>query len=227
MKLTKKILTIISLSTLGLACLLLILAIFKVPVFKGILLRVLLISATLAVGCAFAISELNVIKRKKIVGWIGLSLLALSMLCAIIIFVTPLLVNENVFNRITGILSIFSVLFIIIISFKTKLENKMLALQIITYVVLSILVLILCLLIAGVDIFAVKGMLQVFGIVCVISVGLLIAVAVISAKTTDAEIKPEIGKFVKVSQEEYSYLKAENQALKQKVAELEEKISKQ
>ncbi len=179
MKLAKKILTIISLSTLGLTCLLLILAIFKLPVFEGVLLRILLICATLALGCGFAISELNVIKRKKVVGYVGLSFLALSMLFAIIIFVTPLLTNGNVFNRITGILSIFSVLFIVINNFKTKLGSKMLALQIVTYVVLCILVLILVLLIAGVAVFDVKGMLQIFGIVCVVSVGLLIAIAVI------------------------------------------------
>lgn len=62
---TKKVLMIISLSTLALSCLMLILAIFKVKIFEGVPLRILLISSAIAISCAVSITEINIIKQKK------------------------------------------------------------------------------------------------------------------------------------------------------------------
>ena len=63
MERTKKILMISSLSCLAAACLMLILAVFGVPVFKGIQLRVLLVLSTFAIACGLAIGELSVIQK--------------------------------------------------------------------------------------------------------------------------------------------------------------------
>ena len=106
---TKKSLMIVSLVTLAISCLMLILAVFKVDVFHGIALRFLLIFATTSLACAIAISEINIIERKRILGFIGLGLLTLSVLMALVVFCSPLLFNYNVFNRITGIVAVLIV----------------------------------------------------------------------------------------------------------------------
>ena len=62
---TKKILMISSLSCLAVSCLMLILAVFGVQVFDGILLRILLIVSTFAIACGLAIGELSVIQKNK------------------------------------------------------------------------------------------------------------------------------------------------------------------
>ena len=111
---TKKILMIISLSSLAAACLMLILAVFKLPIFEGIPLRVLLIFSTICVSTAISISEVAIIRKRKVLGYIGLGLLAISVLFALIIFCSNLLYNYSVFNRITGIVSVLSVTFIVL-----------------------------------------------------------------------------------------------------------------
>ena len=140
MKITKKVLMITSLACLAVSCLMLILAIFGIPVFEDIGLRFLLIFSTLAVGCGIALSELNVVSRRKILGLVGLGFLGLSVSLALLSFCTPLMEIEW-FNRITGVVALFSVLFAIIISLNTKLEKKYLPLQIVTYVAISAVIL--------------------------------------------------------------------------------------
>jgi len=159
---TKKILMIVSLSALAVACIMLILAVFKVPIFDGVSLRILLIVGTIAISCGIAINEVSVIKRKKILGYVGLGLLGISVVMALVIFCSKLLVTYSVFNRITGIVSISSVLFIVVISLYSKLGRSLLGLQIPTYASLVGFGIFLALLIAGVQVFEVKGMLEVF-----------------------------------------------------------------
>lgn len=223
MKTTKKALLITSLATLGITCLLLILAIFGVSVFEGLLLRVLLIVSTISVSSAITLNELNVIKRNKILGYVGLSFLILSVLFAMIIFCSPLLTLDNWFNRITAILAIVSILFIIIISVYTKLNKKMLVLQIVDYIILSLVILTLVLLIAKVNVFNIVAIPQIFGVLCVASIGLLIALTVISnKKVNDSDIiekKPEKIKYDDLLKENQR-LKEENEILKQKIIEL-------
>lgn len=72
MEKTKKILMITSLSCLAISCLMLILAVFGVPVFSGVPLRILLVISTLAIACGLAIGEISVIKRNKILGMLVL-----------------------------------------------------------------------------------------------------------------------------------------------------------
>ena len=111
----KKILMITSLCGVGIAAVMLILQVFGVKIFAGVPLRILLIVATIAVASGISINEIAVIKRKKILGFVGLGLLALSALFAIIIFCSSILTNGGVFVKITGITAISSIMFIIII----------------------------------------------------------------------------------------------------------------
>lgn len=219
---TKKSLMIVSLVTLAISCLMLILAVFKVDVFHGIALRFLLIFATTSLACAIAISEINVIERKRILGFIGLGLLALSVLMALVVFCSPLLFNYNVFNRITGIVAVLSVAFIAVLSIYSKLEKSLLGLQIPTYVSLGVLALMISILIGGFNLLEIKGMLEVLIIDAIVTVGLLIASSVIASKRKD-DNKPETKQEseLEMLKKENLRLKQENEELKAKLAELQ------
>lgn len=219
---TKKGLLIVSLITLAISCLMLILAVFKVDVFHGLPLRFLLIFATTSLSCAIAISEINVIERKRILGFIGLGLLALSVLMALVVFCSPLLFKNNVFNKITEIVAILSVTFIAVLSIYSKLEKSLLGLQIPTFVALGILALMISIIIGGFNILKIKGMLEVLIIDAIVTVGLFIASSVIASKRKDdnkleAKQESELEKLKK----ENLMLKQENEELKAKLAELQ------
>lgn len=219
---TKKSLMIVSLVTLAISCLMLILAVFKVDVFHGIALRFLLIFATTSLACAIAISEINIIERKRILGFIGLGFLTLSVLMALVVFCSPLLFNYNVFNRITGIVAVLSVAFIAVLSIYSKLEKSLLGLQIPTYVALGVLALMISILIGGFNLLEIKGMLEVLIIDAIVTVGLLIASSVIASKRKD-DNKPETKQEseLEMLKKENLRLKQENEELKAKLAELQ------
>lgn len=219
---TKKSLMIVSLVTLAISCLMLILAVFKVDVFHGIALRFLLIFATTSLACAIAISEINIIERKRILGFIGLGLLTLSVLMALVVFCSPLLFNYNVFNRITGIVAVLSVAFIAVLSIYSKLEKSLLGLQIPTYVALGVLAIMISILIGGFNLLEIKGMLEVLIIDAIVTVGLLIASSVIASKRKDGD-KPETKQEseLEMLKKENLRLKQENEELKAKLAELQ------
>lgn len=216
---TKKSLMIVSLITLAISCLMLILAVFNVDVFHGIALRFLLIFATTSLACAIAISEINIIERKRILGFIGLGLLTLSVLMALVVFCSPLLFNYNVFNRITGIVAVLSVAFIAVLSIYSKLEKSLLGLQIPTYVALGVLALMISIIIGGFSLLEIKGMLEVLIIDAIVTVGLLIASSVIASKRKDGD-KPETKQ-----ESELEMLKTENLRLKQENEELKAKLA--
>ena len=220
----KKILMIISLSGVGVAALMLILAVFGVNILKGVTLRILLIDATIAVAAGISINEIAVIKRKKVLGYVGLALLSLSALFAIIIFSTNLFVNGGFFNKLTEIFAITSVMFIIIISLYSKLVKSFVAMQIPTYACLVAIDIILALLILGVKVFKVPGIPHIFAILCIVAVALLISLSVISAKMKSSEPVEKVKKdMILVPTEEYNNLKAENERLKAEIEELKNK----
>lgn len=222
MEKTKKALMIVSLSALLICCIMLILAVFGVEIFDGVPLRLLLIFATICVATGISINELAVINRKKVLGFVGIGLLALSVLMAFVIFCSNLLVTENVFNRITGIVSVLSVTFIIIISIYSKLEKSLLGLQIPTYVAFGALAILLSLLIGGLHLFDIKGMLEVFIVLCIVCFGLLIASTIISAKkkSSNSDAVNSKAKTITISLQEYESLKEENKALKEELEKL-------
>lgn len=222
MEKTKKTLMIVSLSALLISCIMLILAVFGVEIFDGVPLRLLLIFATICVATGISINELAVINRKKVLGFVGIGLLALSVLMAFVIFCSNLLVTENVFNRITGIVSVLSVTFIIIISIYSKLGKSLLGLQIPTYVAFGALAILLSLLIGGLHLFDIKGMLEVFIVLCIVCFGLLIASTIISAKkkSSNSDAVNSKAKTITISLQEYESLKEENKALKEELEKL-------
>lgn len=220
----KKILMITSISAVAISAIMLILQVLGVPIFQGIQLRILLIIATLGVASAISINEIAVIKRKRILGYISLALLALSTLLAIIIFCSNILEIGGVFVQITGITALISILFIMIVTFYSKMGSHLIGLQIPSYVAFGAVDLILVLLVAGVKVFSVKGITELFIILCIISVALMITLSVISAKRNSSQEVQKINEdeYVKISKQEYENLKAENEELKQKLQKYEQ-----
>ena len=216
----KKALLISSLVSLGITCLFFILGIFGLEVFKGVPFRFLLIFATLCVGCGFMVNELSVLKRNKLLAIISISCLTVSILFALIIFCSPLLDNNNAFNTITAIIALFSTFFMIVISLCTKLEKRILPLQIICYIVLFVLEILLSLLIGGYDLFKIDAMTEIFSVICVVAVGLLIALWILSSKKESQTNSIDDKLYVKILKTEYEALKAENQKLKTELEEL-------
>lgn len=219
----KKILLITSISAVGASALLLILQVLGVPIFQGVMLRILLIVATIGATSGIALNEIAVIKRKKILGYVSLGLLGLSTAFAIVIFCSNILTTGGVFPKITGVTALVSILFIIIVSLYSKMENHLIGLQIPAYVSLSLVDATLVLLVVGINVFAVKGLLEAFIIMCIVSVALIITVSVISAKRNAS---PEVQKakndeYVTISKKEYENLIAENKELKEKLDRFE------
>ena len=179
----KKIFVIISLSTLGIAVLMLIAGVFGLHVFTDVTLRkILLTDATICVASGLSINEMAVIKRKKILGFIGLGLLAVSTVLAILLFLIPTLYDNVVMVKVTSIFAVSSILLISIISHYSKLENYLLVLQIVAYAVFIALDVFISLLIAGVNILVINGMIHFFVILCILYVGFNIALAVLGSK---------------------------------------------
>ena len=221
----RKSLMITSLVGIGIVALMLIAAVFGVNVFKGWPLKALLIVATIAVASGVAINELNVIKRKRILGFVGLGLLALSTIFAIIIFATDLINKSNDFNTITGLVALNSILFISIISLYSKLGKSAIALQIPAYISLIGIDVFLSLLIVGINLFSVGGMIHLFVILCILALSLSIALSVISSKNKgNVEYFADRKNMVTISKEEYETLKNENQMLKEKIEKLKQNL---
>ncbi|HAJ78004.1 MAG TPA: hypothetical protein DCO89_02955 [Clostridiales bacterium] len=221
----KKFLMITSLCGVGIVAVMLISAVFGVNIFAGIPLRILLIIATIAVASGISINEIAVIKRKKILGYVGLGLLALSTSFAVVIFCSNILEIGGDFVKITGITAIFSIMFIMIISYYSKLGRKLLAMQIPTYICLAAIDVVLSLTIAGVAVFELPGVPHIFTILCIVVVALLISLTVISAKMKSSEPIENVKKdMIWVSAEEFKNLKEENEKLK---AELEKFANEQ
>lgn len=223
MKQTKKTLMVISLSTLAVACLMLIVGIFNSKfIFNGIPFRILLVFGTISLATGLSITEFNVVKQKKTLGYVSLSLLAMSTLFAIIIFCSPLLEKANVFNQITEIVSIFSILFLIITSLYAKLGKKIIALQIVCYICLCAIDIILSLQILNVEVFKIKVILDIFLILLVITIGTIIALLVVSSKKPEVE-KNTLVESVTISKTDYQRLIEENKNLKKQLELLQDK----
>lgn len=221
MKTTKKVLMIVSLVSLSLACAMLIAGIFAPKfIFSGIPLHALLILGTMALGSGLSINVLNVIKQKKVLGYISLGFLGLSVLFALIVFFTPLLEKANTFNQITEIISFFSVLFLIIISLYAKLGKRVLPLQIVSYVCLCAVDIFLSLLVVGVDVLSTKPLLYIFLILIIVSIFSLIALLVISTKKTENEKNFAGIETITIAKVDYEKLLAENTELKKQIEEL-------
>lgn len=223
MEKAKKILTYIALATMGISVFMLILAIFGVKIFDldGVLFKILLSFATIAVASAFSINALNILKTQKIIPYISLGLLSLCSLFGFIVYWTNF--ELGVFNTITGVLAIATVFFCIIVSLNNKNQKRFFALQIITYIVICIVDIILSLLICGVEVFnAIPS--EIFWVACLVAFGLLCTLAILGKKKNGEVIDDK--KYIRVDKTEYESLKNRLQELEEENAELKKQLKK-
>lgn len=125
----KKITVIATIVATSITAIYLILMLFGVTLFKNYTSQILFTFGGLAVGGFFAINSLNVISKKKVLGWVSFSLIAVSVVLIDIMSWASL---GNLLN-ITLSFSILSVVFNIIVSVNLELGRKYLPIQIIFY----------------------------------------------------------------------------------------------
>lgn len=218
MKLAKKVLTIVSLATMGISVIMLIGAIFGLKVFQGALLSLLLSFATIAVASAFSINGLNIMRKKKIIAYVSIGLLGLVSLLGLIIYWSKF-TTAPLFNQITGVLAIATVFFNIIVSLNLKLDKKYLVLQIITFSIICIVDIILTLLIFGVNVLSNDLVSKLFWALCLVAFGLLCTVAILSRKNREIE-ENDKEKYIRVKQSEYTALKERVEFLEKEIESL-------
>lgn len=212
----KKTLTLTSLIGVGASILMLICAIFGLKVFEWPLLSILLTFATIAMASAFAINAFNLMPKNKIISYIALSLLGVITILWLVVFFSDFKVSQ-MFTNIVGVISIATVLFNIIVSNNLKLEKRLLGLQLATYILFTIITILLSLLIFGVQIFDIKGMLEIFLVVCLVAIGLLISLKILSKKVvTETDYKTN-EEYIKIKKSEYD-------ALVSRINELEKQL---
>jgi len=213
----KKTLTLTSLIGVGASILMLICAIFGLKVFEWPLLSILLTFATIAMASAFAINAFNLMPRNKIISYIALSLLALITVLWLVVFFSDFKVPQ-MFTDIVGVVSIATVLFNIIVSTNLKLEKRLLGLQLATYILFTIITILLALLIFGLQIFDIKGMLEIFLVICLVAIGLLISLKVLSKKVVTETNEKISDEYIKIKKSEYD-------ALISRINELEKQLN--
>lgn len=208
LRLTKKILTIVAICTVSISVLMLILAIFGVSVFQGVLLNLLLSFATIAVASALAINSVNLLNKNRVVSIIATCLLAICTIFALIIYWSNIQ-TPIAFNKLTILLGIASVFFNIIVSFTINFGKNFKALQWITYSLIIVLDIILTLIVLDVDVFALPMFWEIFAVICLVVFALICTMLILGKKLRDNPPieKENSNEYVKILKTEYEELK--------------------
>lgn len=223
MKTAKKTLSIISITTLAIAVLMLILSVFGVKgIFKFPSVAVLESMAIICVGSAFAINALLIFPKKRKLAIVDLSLISSLTLLSILTFWIEV-VSSSVFGKIVLILGIATVFFNIIITNFLKLGKNKLVLQIITYCLIVVVDILLTLQIVGIDLFDIEGFTKIFIALCLVTFVMLIVLVILAKKSPTSE-QPDDNKkdFVKVDKKEYEEMKQRIQELESEIALLKQ-----
>jgi len=204
----KKILTIVTITSIAIPILLLIGAIFGLEVFSGFTLKLILSLATIAIAGAFSINAVNIYNKKQNISIICLALLGLSTILGIIIYWSDF-TTALVFNNLVIVLAMATVLFCIIVSMHIKLQKKHLPIQIITYCLIIIIDIMLTLIVFGIDLLSIDGLSQIFWVLCLVTFALLCTTAVLSKKSINEPTNTieNDDKYIKITKKEYENLK--------------------
>lgn len=215
----QKTLVIVSISSVGLVMAMLIAAVFKAPVFDKdkILLPIMLSLAVIAAGCFFANNALDMFEDKKPLSISCLVLLAFSAILGFIHFWSKFSLSEG-FGKFTGIVVITSVLFVIIVTTYGALDKHFFVLQMITYVLVGLIDVVLIMTILGADLFH-GAFTTIFVVTCIAAVALLLTTNILGKRLNKIV---EAG-FIKVNKAEYEALKQRVEELEKENAELKSK----
>ena len=218
-KLAKRVLTIIALATLAIDIGLLIGAIFGLKVFEGVWLKIFLSSATFTVASTFAITAVSYINKQAVLSIINLALLGILTILALIIY-WKAIAFVSTFARITVNLAVFTVLFCILVGIRVKLDNKYKALQIVTYALVIVAVILITLLIWGVELFSINGVAQAIGVEFLVAFAMLCVMSIMSRRSYVSDA----GDLKKVDVESITIPKIEYESLKQEIEKLKAEI---
>lgn len=130
----KKFVTISTIVCFCITACLLITGIFGVSIFEGVISKILITFACLAVYGYFAINAINLHNKNKVLSWISISLMGLSVLGILIYIYFG--IEVEIFGRIVFTIALVSVLFNIVVNNALNFGKNLLALQIVIYVII-------------------------------------------------------------------------------------------
>lgn len=200
----QKGLVVSSVVTVSIVVLMLISALFGVEIFNNpTLTAILLTIASLSAVCFFVNAALDMFNKKKIIAIISMVLLGLAFIFGLINFWTHFEM-EGLFPKISGIIAIASVLFVIIITTNAKLDNNFKLLQFVTYGLIIVLDILLTIIILGVDLFDNETFTKFFWAFCFIVFALLCITNIIAKRISSNNLGKD---YIKISIKEYNELK--------------------
>jgi len=197
----KKILTIFTIVATCLVSLLLILLLFGVKMFGDFNGSVIITFACFGIGGFFAINSLNMIDKNKIIGYVSLGLICLSVL--LIILSTWIKFDSDLYSDITISLGFLSVLFNIIVSSSLDLGKKWFAVQIGVFAVVALFDIITTL--ALFDVVKLGDFILIYVALIIVMIVGVIILKVLSKKNLSDVIADSKNKVV-ISKEEYEML---------------------
>ena len=201
MNLAKKIVTYVTIGAVSLVSLLLILMLCKLNIFGSRGWSVVLTFVCIGVGGFFAINGINMTYKNKLIGYISLALIAVSVF--LIILSTWISIESNLYSMITWSLGLVSVLFTIIVSSSLDLGKNKLVWQIVVYSIVGISDIFTTLLIFGVlDVIKLITPLLILIILSV--VGVIILKVFAKKNVSDTQIVEK--DTIKISRAEYQLL---------------------
>lgn len=219
MKLSKKVLTIVALSTMALAVCILISGVFGVKIFKGFIFNCLLSLAIISLACGFAISSVGLYDKKRVISLVSLSLLGLSSILGLIAVWSKFKLPE-LYNDFTIIIAVTTIFFIIIVSTYIKLGKNQRLLQAITFGIITAIDLVIILSVFGVAVFKIDFFTEIFIAICLVAFALLCTLSILGKRMPSGEVS-DTGDMIKISKAEYEklieqlkLLKEENEKLK-------------
>ena len=178
----KKGVTIATLVSLGLCGVILILSIFGVFEFSGIVFKLLLTFATIVAAGSITLNPLTLVQAKNKWGYVSIALILTSSILVLLMIWIDAIREISVLFKLTGTISILSIIASIIISNAVKLGKKLLAVQIVSYVIICATFTMIALIIWGIDIFDINLMTEFFWVFVVLTVGCFITISVLSNK---------------------------------------------
>ncbi len=209
----KKIVSWITIGSVGLVALLLIGALFSVVKLKGAVANVIFTGLTLTVAGLLTLNSCNMLERKNKLAIASLSLIGLSSLLVILCFWTKLDNNSKVYLNITLTISALSVCFNLISSGVLKLGKRYLPLQAISYACYAALSLYLIIIFWS----SAELNFKLIAVLIILSL-LFFCVQLVVAKKQGDTVPVEVN-YVKITKEEYEDLLAKKEQLEKLLLE--------
>ena len=203
----KKIVSWITIGSVGLVALLLIGALFSVVKLEGAVADVVFTGLTLTVAGLLTLNSCNMLERKNKLAIASLSIIALSSLLVILCFWTKLDDNSKAYLNTTLTISALSVCFNLISSGVLKLGKRYLPLQVVSYACYAILSLYLIIIFWS----SAEINFKLLAVLIILSL-LFFCVQLVVAKKQGDTIPVEVN-YVKITKEEYEDLLSKKEQL--------------